>query len=94
MSDQSFAALKDALVKERFDNSRLTIAKQVMDQNYFTVDQVKQITLLFSFDNYKLDLAKYAYKNTVNRPDYFMLYEVFSFSSSKEELANYIKQYK
>lgn len=94
MSDQSFAALKDALVKERFDNSRLTIAKQVIDQNYFTTDQVKQILMLFSFDNYKLDLAKYAYKNTVNRPDYFMLYEVFSFSSSKEELANYIKQYK
>jgi hypothetical protein len=94
MSDQSFAALKEALVKEKFDNSRLTIAKQVMLQNYFTVDQVKQMIMLFSFDNYKLDLAKTAYKYTVNRPDYFMLYEVFSFSNSKEELANYIKQFK
>ena len=94
MNDQSFAALKETLNKERFDNSRLTIAKQVIDQNYFTVDQVKQLAQMYSFDNYKLDLAKYAYKNTVNKQDYFMLYEVFSFSSSKEELANYIKQYK
>jgi hypothetical protein len=94
MSDQSFAALRETLKKERFDNSRLTIAKQVIDQNYFTVDQVKQLAQMYSMDNYKLDLAKYAYKNTVNKPDYFMLYEVFSFSTSKEDLANYIRQYK
>ena len=94
MSLQSFAAFKDAVVKERFDNSRVTIAKQVIDQNYFTVDQVKQLVQIFSTDSYKLDLAKYAYKNTVNRQDYFMLYEAFTFSSSKEDLANYIRQYK
>jgi hypothetical protein len=94
MSDQSFAALKETLAKERFDNSRVTIAKQVIDQNYFTAEQVKQLTLMYSFDSYKLDLAKYAYKNTVNKQDYFILYEVFSFSNSKDDLANYIRQFK
>jgi hypothetical protein len=94
MNEQSFAALKETLTKERFDNSRLVIAKQVIDQNYFTTDQVKQLAQMYSFDNYKLDLVKYAYKNTVNKPDYFTLYEIFSFSSSKEDLANYIRQYK
>lgn len=94
MSDQSFAAFKETLGKERFDNSRVTIAKQVIDQNYFTVDQVKQLVQMYSFDNYKLDLAKYAYKNTLNKQDYFMLYEVFQFGSSKEDLAAYIRQYK
>lgn len=94
MSLQSFAAFKDAVVKERFDNSRVTIAKQVIDQNFFTTDQVKQLLQIFSTDSYKLDLAKYVYKNTVNKQDYFMLYEVLTFSSSKEDLANYIRQYK
>lgn len=94
MSDQSFAALKATLTNERFDNSRVTIAKQVIDQNYFTADQVKQLLQMYSFDNYKLDLAKYAYKNTVNKQDYFILYEVFSFSSSKDDLANFIRQFK
>ncbi|WP_315817540.1 DUF4476 domain-containing protein [Paraflavitalea speifideaquila] len=94
MSDQSFAALKETLTKERFDNSRVTIAKQVIDQNYFTAEQVKQLALMYSFDSYKLDLAKYAYKNTVNKQDYFILYEVFSFSNSKDNLANYIRQFK
>lgn len=94
MSDQSFTALKETLIRERFDNSRVTIAKQVIDQNYFTADQVKQLLLMYSFDNYKLDLAKYAYKNTVNKQDYFILYEVFSFSSSKDDLANYIRAFK
>lgn len=94
MSDQSFAALKATLANERFDNSRVTIAKQVIDQNYFTADQVKQLLQMYSFDNYKLDLAKYAYKNTVNKQDYFILYEVFTFSSSKDDLANFIRQFK
>lgn len=94
MSAQSFAAFREAVVKERFDNSRVIIAKQVIDQNYFTVDQIKQLLQIFTTDSYKLDLAKYAYKNTINRSDYFMLYEVFTFSSSKEDLANYIRQYK
>lgn len=94
MNDQSFAALKETLTRERFDNSRVTIAKQVIDQNLFTVDQVKQLVQMYSFDNYKLDLAKYAYKNTLNKQDYFMLYDVFQFSSSKEELAAFIRNYK
>lgn len=94
MNDQSFAALKETLARERFDNSRVTIAKQVIDQNLFTVDQVKQLVQMYSFDNYKLDLAKYAYKNTLNKQDYFMLYDVFQFSNSKEDLAAFIRNYK
>ena len=94
MSVQSFTALKEALSKERFDNARVTIAKQVIDQNYFTADQVKQLVQMYSTDSYKLDLAKYAYKNTVNKQEYFILYEAFTFSSSKEDLANYIRQFK
>lgn len=94
MQPQSFSAFKETLSKERFDNARVTIAKQVIDQNYFTADQVKQLAQLFSSDNNKLEVAKYAYRNTVNRQDYFIVYEVFSFSSSKEDLANYIRQFK
>jgi hypothetical protein len=94
MADQSFANFRDVLVKERVDASRVTIAKQVIAQNYFTTEQIKQIVQLFSFDNYKLDIAKYAYPNVLNRQDYFIIYEVFSFSSSKEDLANFIRNFK
>ncbi len=66
----------------------------MIDQNYFTAEQVKQLAQMYSFDNYKLDIAKYAYKNTLNKQDYFILYEVFQFSNSKEDLANYIRQFK
>lgn len=94
MSAQSFTAFKATLAKERFDNSRIVIAKQVIDQHYFTADQVKQLAQLYTADSYKLEVAKYAYKNTLNKQDYFILYDVFTFGSSKEDLANYIRQYK
>lgn len=94
MSDASFNSLKEVLQREAFDNNRMTMAKQSISNNYLSVDQVKQLVQLFTFDDKRLDLAKYAYRNTINKGDYFQLYEVFSFSSSKDALAEYVRNFK
>jgi len=44
-----------------------------------------------SFDNNKLELAKYAYDYTADKGNYFVIYAVFTFDSYKKELENYIK---
>ena len=49
---------------------------------------------LFSFENNKLEIAKYMYGKTLDRKNYFVIYNVFTFSRSKEELAEYIRNYK
>ncbi len=94
MADDAFAMAREAVRKESFDNSKLTVAQQVADKNYFTTAQVKEIARLFSFDDRKLDFVKYAYGRTLDRNNYFMLNDLFSFSKSKEDLANYIKNYR
>jgi hypothetical protein len=94
MNDQSFQAFKQTVSKESFDNSRMTIAKQVIDQNWFTTEQAGQLAKLFSFDQSRLEMAKYIYGRTVDKENYFLLYNLFDFSKSKEELANYIKNYR
>lgn len=93
MDVRSFEMLKDALRRENFENSRLAIAKQSVERNAFSSLQVKELARLFAFENNKLELAKFAYANTIDKKNYFVVYEVFSFNSSKEELAEYVRRY-
>ena len=91
MNTQSFDRFKEFLRNESFDNTRINIAKQVISTNWFTTAQVREIMGFFSFENSKLDIAKYALKYTVNKGDYFTLADEFSFSSNKDELMRYIQ---
>ena len=94
MDVRSFEMLKSALNRESFEKSRMEIARQCIDRNNFSTMQVREMALLFAFENNKLELAKYAYRNTVDKNNYFQLYNVFSFSNSKEELAEYIRRFR
>ena len=94
MDARSFEMLKTALARESFERSRLEIAKQTIDRNTFTAVQVKEMALLFAFESNKLELAKYAYRCTADKNNYFQVYNVFSFNSSKDELAEYIRRYR
>jgi hypothetical protein len=92
MDARSFEMLKGALGRENFEKSRLEIAKNTIDRNNFSTMQVRELALLFAFESNKLELAKYAYHKTIDRNNFYLVYDVFSFSSSKEELANYIRR--
>lgn len=94
MDARSFEMLKGALSRENFEKTRLEIAKQSIDRNNFNTMQVREMVLLFAFESNKLDLAKYAYSHTVDKNNYFQIYNVFSFSGSKDELADYIRRYR
>jgi len=86
--------MKETLRRENYENSRMGIARQMFDNNYFKADQVKELLQMFTFENYKLDLAKYAYRNTVDKNNYYIVNDVFSYSSSRQELTRYINQYR
>lgn len=89
--DRDFTAAKEQIKKEWFENTRLTIAKQIIDANNFRASQVKEIVTLFTFENNKLEIAKYAYRKTVDKQNYFQVNDAFTFSSSKDELARFIR---
>jgi hypothetical protein len=75
---------------ESFENSKLNTAKQVTSVNYLCVNQITQICRLFSFEQTKLDYAKYAYHYCVDQNNYYLLNEVFTYAASKDELRKYI----
>jgi Domain of unknown function (DUF4476) len=94
MNNDDFFAIKRMLERESFDNTRLVIAKHIADVNVLTSVQVKEMAQLFSFDNSKLDFAKYAYNKTLDKNNYVVVCNSFSFSNSKEQLIDYIRSYR
>jgi Domain of unknown function (DUF4476) len=91
MNDREFSQVLQAISKEWLESNKLKSATQIVTANSLTSAQVKQLVLMFSFESNKLELAKQAYRNTVDKNNYFMINDVFSFSSSKDDLARFIR---
>lgn len=94
MEAGAFNQFREALRKESFDDTKQNMAKEVITANYFSAAQVKEILMQFNFDDSKLEIAKFAYKNTVDKGNYYLVNDAFTFSTSKDELIRYIRDYK
>jgi len=90
MTPQDFQGVKNSISSKSFDDTKLTVAKQVISSNCLTSSQVKEIMLLFSFEDTRLELAKWAYGYTFDIGNYYKLNDAFTFESSIEELNEYI----
>lgn len=91
MTNDSFLRAKRSIEENGFDDTRLTVAKQVVNSNCLSVSQIKEIMGVFSFEETKLDFAKHAYSHCANTNEYYLINDVFSFSSSIDELDKYIR---
>ena len=90
MNESDFQSAKNTISSQSFASSKVTVAKQVANSNCFTADQVKQIVQLMDFEADKLEVAKYCYAHTYDKGNYFKINDAFEFSSSTDELNNYI----
>ncbi len=94
MSEYDFNQLVQSIKNSWFSSDKMRTARNAFERNYFNTIQVRQVLVLFSSDSDKLELAKLAYRNTVDQRSYYQLYDVFSFQSSKDELDRYIKDFR
>ncbi len=94
MSETDFADAKRSISSKSFEDSKLTIAKQITSSNCLLCSQVKEIMKLFSFEDSKLDFAKYAYDYVYDLNNYYKLNDAFTFESSIDELNNYVNKKK
>jgi hypothetical protein len=92
ISDYDFGMLKQYIRKEAFDDRRINIAKQAAGNSNFSTTQVRDIMSIFSFDEGKLDVAKYFYNRTVDRNNYYQLTDALSFTDSKDKLLQFIRR--
>lgn len=92
MQPNAFENLMNVVRNQSFDSSKLKIAKQAISTNNVNAGQVLQLMNLLTFESYKLDLAKFAYRYTVDKQNYFILYDGLTFQSSINELGTYTGQ--
>ncbi|MEO6669052.1 MAG: DUF4476 domain-containing protein [Ferruginibacter sp.] len=90
MKQSDFAAAKKTISDASFEETKLSTAKSIVSANCLSSDQVVAVCELFSFEDSKLQFAKYAYKYTIDPKNYFKVNNVFSFDSSKEELSKFL----
>lgn len=90
MNEADFNEFRDMLAENAFDSGKLTIAKQAISANPMCVHQIATICRMFSFENNKLEFAKYAYAYCTEKNKYYLINDVFSYESSKNELNEYI----
>lgn len=90
MLQADFDALKAVIASKSFESTKLLVAAQALQSNKVTARQVKELMSLMSFESTKLDLAKLAYSSVVDRNNYYLVNEAFSFAGSSTELAEYL----
>lgn len=91
MDAGSFGMAKQTIANQSFEDSKMQVAKQVLSSNCITSGQVKELMGEFDFENTKLDFAKYCYARVYDIGNYFVVNDVFDFSSSVDDLNRYIQ---
>jgi hypothetical protein len=90
MAPADFERAKASIASKGFDESRLTIAKQIVGSNCLTSAQVGELMRIFGFEETRLDFAKFAYGHTFDIGNYYQVNDAFQFESSIDELNAYI----
>ena len=90
MSEADFRQALHTIKSKTWDDTRLSIAKQVVAANCLFADQVRDIVNLFDWEDKKLEFAKFAYDYTYDTGNYFKVAQAFEWEDSIEELNEYI----
>lgn len=90
MNTNDFANAKKSVSSKTFTDSKMTVAKQVVDANCLTAAQIKELAMQFDFEEDKLTFAKYAYLKCYDKNNYAVVNDVFEFDSSIEALDSHI----
>ena len=94
ISNEDFFAAERVMERENFDDARLLYAKRLMDETYLCAEQVKELARFFSFDNSRLDFAKYAYNRTTDKNNFSVVCNAFSSGNGRDQLMNFIRNCK
>lgn len=90
MNETDFRAAKNSISSGSFEDTKISTFKQVVSSKCVNTKQVKEMLQLFTFEESKLEMAKYAYTYVADPSNYYTINDIFTFDSSKDELSNYV----
>jgi len=93
MAPFEVAAICDQMDALWLDYEKLEWAKNSIQTRNITTGDLVNIIAKVGFEEFKLDLAKYAYTRVINKGDYSDIMALFEFNSTRKELEQYIKEH-
>jgi len=90
VSDEEFGYIRNSIKSLTFADKMKVAAKKNINKKCLSMDQLRVIVSLFSFDNDRLDMAKYAYDYAPYPDQMYKFSNLFTFGSSKREFDDYI----
>ncbi len=82
--------LSTLLINAGNDSRRYETLKKLYDQHCYSTQQVKQLLGLFIHDREKLDAARLMYFYCVDKQNYTLLSDIFSYKETQSELSDFI----
>jgi len=76
------------------ESARITTAQNIIQGNCLTSAQILDIMLQFSFENSRLEIAKFAWLNSVDPQRYNIVYQALNYETSIQELEAHIHRYR
>ena len=89
-SSEDMHELKVRVEDRMHSGDKVKLMKSVLADRNYTTDQVRTMLAWLSFDDSKLDFAKWAHTNVIDKKNYWKLEDAFSFSSTKDKFSDYI----
>lgn len=92
-SAPDFQNIKNLVRSQNFESDRMNVALQAVRGKRLTAEQIADLAELFKFENDRVKFLKSAYSECFDRDNYYVVYRVLTFSSSKDELTRYIQSH-
>jgi hypothetical protein len=91
MSGADFSSALNTIKNQSFEDGKLKTAQQVASANCLSTNQITSICQTFGFEESKLTFAKYAFDFCTEQNKYYLINNVFSFSSSSDALNEFVQ---
>ncbi len=91
MGNVDFSQLQNSIRGKTFEDSKETLARQAIASKCPTSAQVRDLMLLFDFEETKLEFAKYAYSKVTDQANFYLVNDAFNFELTIDELNEFIQ---
>lgn len=91
LSDYLFQNKRNSIEGQSIQKYKLEAALKLSRENYLSTNQIKSVILLFAEDSERLIIAKNAYNSSVDKENFYQIYDTFSNFSSAILLYDFVK---
>lgn len=92
MSAADFSNLKKSVESKPFSDTKMSTARVATKNACLSSAQISEICRLFNMDDDKLAYAKFAFDYCGDKANFYKVGEVFSFSSTNDELNKFLEE--